>query len=1128
MPKNQAERIIDTPFAAQSGRGAVIVSGGGGDGGGGTAYTAGYAISIVNGVISVVPATLADTARGISSVGNKLGMRLRGSGGLAFDNGELILDDGIAGTGLAIDGSKVLSVRLKTQGGLGFEGGEAVILDSLAGAGLEMGAGKVMTLDPDIAGDGLSIHPTSKILSFRRRTDSGLLLDGTGAAVGEGSDIDVTDELVSVISSSDVSGTNAAARVLKSTAQGRIGLSSLFTSGDVAVGHDLAVADTLLYVDADSKAVAVNAIPDGGAALHVQSANVDDVTQRLRQIANQTARLWRVENTAGDELIVLDSVGNLQSGRPGFVSGLLGWQITPEGNAEFNNGWFRGELHASIFVMDEFHATGGTLVVATAGKLRHDTDITTTPVTSGLEVMSGGTRSPLQFKRSGAMVAAEVRGPRNYIDIDDPPSGHAVLFPRDVALRCKSIGSLVNGGPLAIYDMWFRVNYYESRTDTDGATYMRYHVQHMSGTGRILPAGAAIISYGKQGDGRILLTSDLNYAPYQDIFTVGAEPWTGAAGSIVPHVRLGRLDGVGVQGVSGIAQWGMIAGTDLSNANSPHIVASDRQMRLFRVDLEAHNGISTTARLTSGGALKLGTDINNPNTTGLQYDPVLGRFLLGRTSAQYLEYNEATGLISTNMDILIGGQPAQAYVDDAADSALDQAISYANMVGETAEANAYEDATAYGEARRVVAVSGVIVPNAVVKAVQWADVIVRFGNGTQKAVTDSAIGTWLNTPDGTTGRWYFYIDATAAAPLTMQRTTSLTTLGPSHALLAVVDKPNAGVMPSVQVVAGRTYISGPHIVTGTIQTAHLAAGSVVTLHLAAGAVTAEKISVTSLDALSGKLGTIVLSDTLGGVWSGGLMQGKTGPDIGLTGMFLGYYGSQVPILDMVTGHSGAEANWRYLQWTGQTLNLRVGDAVTVRRRAASNDPASVLQLQSGGAGLYTANFLLGTTGAATGLFLDQHLRPFGDNTLDLGHSTRRWRDLYLSGALNVATLSAATVAPSSALALGSGVSIQGMGGATTYASWQVNGSNWTGTIYYFRFANVTIMTGRVERASSNNRIVCTNVPSAAQPQRRVYFSGSWTALLHCVWGYIDGNTIEIDGPILADSGFLTFDTIYLN
>jgi hypothetical protein len=58
--------------------------------------------------------------------------------------------------------------------------------------------------------------------------------------------------------------------------------------------------------------------------------------------------------------------GSLSS--PNFTSGYSGngWKIDGDGTATFNNGLFRGELHTSVFVKDEIHATNGTLVVTNA------------------------------------------------------------------------------------------------------------------------------------------------------------------------------------------------------------------------------------------------------------------------------------------------------------------------------------------------------------------------------------------------------------------------------------------------------------------------------------------------------------------------------------------------------------------------------------------------------------------------------------------------------------------------------------------------------------------------------------------------------------------------------------------
>lgn len=74
-------------------------------------------------------------------------------------------------------------------------------------------------------------------------------------------------------------------------------------------------------------------------------------------------------------LITLTKQGDLESGNPGFVSGTSGWQIAHGGDAEFNNITARGEFRASIFVIGEMHASGGTLMALGAGKI---TDTVTT------------------------------------------------------------------------------------------------------------------------------------------------------------------------------------------------------------------------------------------------------------------------------------------------------------------------------------------------------------------------------------------------------------------------------------------------------------------------------------------------------------------------------------------------------------------------------------------------------------------------------------------------------------------------------------------------------------------------------------------------------------------------------
>jgi|GEM_PF-2194566 len=375
--------------------------------------------------------------------------------------------------------------------------------------------------------------------------------------------------------------------------------------------------------------VGINRVPSG-AALDVIADNNADHTQRIKQKSGQTGRLWRIEDTTSNELIVLDSVGNLQSGSPGFASGLTGWQITPWGKAEFNDVWVRGELHASIFVMDEFHASGGTLFVSPAGKLENDAIIN---VTTGIESImdirttsasGSGTQVTIRTtSASGSGTQITARWIGNYFDITDPPSGHAMIFQPGDVIRCKALGM---GVGIDLWDIWGTITAIEDVTD-----YYRYFFTRENGgsQGVVIPSGTAIVSYGAEGDGRILITADQNYAPYIDIFTSGKKPWIG---EIVPHVRQGRLDGVGLPGVSGVEQYGMVGSTNLANANSPYFIMSNLQMAMYKINSRWNDGANDTVQIEANGRVRFGTNIGQSATTGFDFEPSTGDLTIGSPS----------------------------------------------------------------------------------------------------------------------------------------------------------------------------------------------------------------------------------------------------------------------------------------------------------------------------------------------------------------------------------------------------------------------------------------------------------------------------------------------------------------
>lgn len=593
----------------------------------------------------------------------------------------------------------------------------------------------------------------------------------------------------------------------------------------------LIIDTNLLYVDAPFNRIGINRAtaiaPESGAALDiVVGTNLNDHTQRIKQKAGQLGRLWRIENTEGHELIVLDAVGNLQSGNPGFYSGLRGWQVTPGGNAEFNDIWARGELHATVFVKDEVHATGGTFMVATAGKLHSlaqidaaTIDLSTLEVDSSAAAFPGEELLPLTIVStspnfSGTTLSLYAVG--NVIDLDDPPSGPGFYFTPGEILRVKTEiaeEDVVDG--LRLSDLWLEVM---SVKQEDG--YSSYSVMKRSGTDSIIPAGSAIVSYGHRGDGRILMTSDLNYAPYIDVFTTGQNPWdANDPKGIIPRMRMGQLMGVGVTGIGGYSQYGMIVGNDLTDTNASYLIASDREgIRLHKVPLTLNDGNADTGKWTAQGDLKLGKNVAEPTSTGFHFDPVNGNVLIGSVAKNhYLSWDQANGVLIVRGSLLVQ--------DSGTTVTLDQVTALDNLVrtdASTYAGNAQTASIAYADSRRIEKVTGTWDDGGAAYTIRWSGVQIFLSNGTVRTMANSFA-------NGISQRVYLYVDLAQSGTLTPLGYHSASVVQPTWALIAVFDPPAAGsgsTKASVTIVAGSTFISGGNIFTNSIHADRIVGNSI--------------------------------------------------------------------------------------------------------------------------------------------------------------------------------------------------------------------------------------------------------------------------------------------------------------
>ena len=363
---------------------------------------------------------------------------------------------------------------------------------------------------------------------------------------------------------------------------------------------------------------------DSVAALVVRARATTNYGLWIKQLASQTHDIWRVDDSAGNPLLRMTGAGHFESGTPAYVSGQVGWRIwggTASGDAEFNNIRVRGELHATTFVADEMHAVNGTVLVKTNGKVAapragqpNDNKIPAINSSFSLIVQAGWDGSGLNYLPVGSIV------------------------------RIKPMGEIVSGGSLDLFDLYCQVTAVSGIAGRDLANGQPgYYVltctfRHggtfggSSGdaTGFVIPTGSAAIKWTEVGasgfTGAIKLSGDGDFSnvaepstPFIDIFTVNRianASWAGVPPTILPRVRVGNLTGV-LGGTRG--NWGIAAGTDLSNANSTtaqYFAASDTGLWLHNVGIRIFNGANQTVDISSDGNMRLGTNVTtNANRT---------------------------------------------------------------------------------------------------------------------------------------------------------------------------------------------------------------------------------------------------------------------------------------------------------------------------------------------------------------------------------------------------------------------------------------------------------------------------------------------------------------------------------
>ena len=174
-----------------------------------------------------------------------------------------------------------------------------------------------------------------------------------------------------------------------------------------------------------------------------------------------------------------------------FATGYLGagFQITDEGNAEFNNILARGMLRCSVFQKDTISVVGGNLLVMDGDLLDEDM----TALDSSTLTIKGETTFAV-----GDILRIKDGFDDEWMEVTDVASGGTVY----TVTRDKA----------SSYDA------------DDNPTWKK---------------GTSVVNFGASGEGGIYMTSSEPNAPYLSIVTHAGAPWS----TLTTHLKLGNLNG---------------------------------------------------------------------------------------------------------------------------------------------------------------------------------------------------------------------------------------------------------------------------------------------------------------------------------------------------------------------------------------------------------------------------------------------------------------------------------------------------------------------------------------------------------------------------------------------------------
>lgn len=261
-----------------------------------------------------------------------------------------------------------------------------------------------------------------------------------------------------------------------------------------------------------------------------------------------------------------------------FTSGVSGWTINANGDAELNNVTVRGELRSSVFKVGEISATAGTLgVFYSASSLR-----------------------------ANATTASALSGSFSF-DAENSDTG-GMLFATNDIVRFKALTAT------GVADAWATIT-----ARTNHTTYATYTATLNSGsTSTTFGAGTAVVDYGPSGTGFITLSADgtVGSSPNLTMATHAGSPWS----TFTPLIRIGNLNGsygyVSNANGFGVGSYG-VAGQSWVIVDSTNGVRIGNNVTT-KISLNTSGDASFTGSITAASGTIGGWTINSTSLTNSQ------------------------------------------------------------------------------------------------------------------------------------------------------------------------------------------------------------------------------------------------------------------------------------------------------------------------------------------------------------------------------------------------------------------------------------------------------------------------------------------------------------------------------